>query len=605
MQLFLLKFGRRGLSSIVGGIIITSLAVLILGTLFVVGLQSTRSVQEANLLANKIQTELKLTTILASENVTGSTRYLTLKNVGPVRAYIKWLIVNIDNSKVALDLYGFVKDAVALNNLGVYLVGYSGLSNMSVGNNDGVLILEPGGYMVLKLPYDFIPREIITAEGKIVNLRYALSNTTVAQTAASVIVWPINLASVLGGILNNESSNVVTVNSNEIQQPTTSSLGVGMKRGSDKAQMYYMVLAYQFTNVTINLYGYSSSWTWRGRSLRVTGFHFGNAYIGLDPEWTKARIGSPKYTVVLTPYDPGGCSYCNILNVTFPNGTTLQFRMDSDFPYGWRLIINGFRPENSSSIRLRYLQTYYGIDVNATGVNTLGLWWLYGKTMADEAWIRMIGHADKILIYKDVPGDLEFSYRPFFFTMDVDNDGIPEFVFATEDVNYGDQHTCNDWLYGVYGGVQSYDDWSVKPFWINITGPAYEIPGKQYAMVTVTIRVYFHDNLGGDVDEVDHADRVIFGVYLVDSSGKIVNSREYEYQELMNLEDTYPPNRNFFVMTVPLLVPDINDTYHIAIMFQDPYDDCYHTDFTAATYMDDGDFILAIEWLGLTFYARG
>ncbi len=602
--MFHIRRRRRGLSSIVGGIIITSLAVLILGTLFVVGLQSTRSVQEANILANKIQTEIKLTTVTASENITGNAKYLTLKNTGPVRALLKWLIINVNGSKIALDLYGFVKNPSALNNLGIYLVSYYKLSNVSIQNNDGVLILEPGGYITLKMPYNLVPKEVITAEGKIINIEYQalLPNATVAQTATSVVVWPINLATLVSGILTNASSSgsVLSVNASEIQQPTQNSLGTGMMRYN-----HYLVLAYDLKDVTIKLSGQFNG---------ARGFWYGDALIGLDPTWTRVRSGPATYTIGLTTFMPG-CYQCNILTVTFANGTQKVFHMDYDFSDGWRMVILGFVPSSSTDLELRYSNPKYGINADLTGINALGIWWDYGEREnyedGGQAWIYANGTAKEVLIYKAVPGAfVEFSYRPFFYTMDVDNDGIPEFIFSTEDAGPGWAGTCNDYALraGSMWPLRSsllMDDWSVKPFWINITGSAYQIPGLKYAMVTVAIRVYFHDNLGDDVNEVDYANRTIFGIYLISSSGKIVSAREYDYQELAALEDTYPPNRNFFVMNVPLIVPDLNDTYHIGIMFQDPYDDCYHTYYNAGLQgYDDGDFTVAIEWLGLTFYAR-
>ena len=69
------------------------------------------------------------------------------------------------------------------------------------------------------------------------------------------------------------------------------------------------------------------------------------------------------------------------------------------------------------------------------------------------------------------------------------------------------------------------------------------------------------------------------------------------------MEDTYPPNKNFLVQTISLIVPDTpGKTYYISIMFQDPYSNCY-IDSVVCGY-DDGDFTLAIEWLGVVYYAR-
>ena len=627
---------RKALSSIIGGIIITGLAVIILGTLFTIGLQSARKVQEANNLANMIQYEIKLSSIAASENVTGSTAYLTLKNVGPVKVMLKWLILDVGSKKVAVDLYGFVKNPTAMKELGLSLVKMVNAGNYSVSKDVGSIYVDPGGYVVISMPASYKALDVVTVDGKVISItNFAANSSTVSKVstaASSVIVWPINLADVLTGLLSGTgtSSSVVSVNPQEIQQPTQNSLGVGMERYGK-----HLVLVADLKDVNVTLYGYNVTQTWWGTTQKsLVGFMFGNAYIGLDPVWTRNRVGPAKYVVALTTYDPG-CSYCNIMNVTFPNGTVKTYHMDSDFPLGWRLVIKGFTPDKPQDIWLRYyvntesqnlndiykqgaeVGSYY-INVNATGLKTLGLWWLYGNRIADASWLWMKGKAEEVLIYADEPGEEQFSYRPFFYVMDVDNDGIPEFVFATEDDGFGWAGTCNDYVVcdapsctdtiitpiGIERGLLL-DDWSVKPFWVNITNPAYLIPGNKYAMVTVTIRIYFHDNLGDDIQEVDFSNRVLFGIYLINSEGKIVNSREYDYQELSVLEDTFPPNQNFFTMTVSLLVPNTNDTYHIGIMFQDPYDDCYHTYYHEGNVgYDDGDFIMAIEWLGLTFYSR-
>ena len=161
------------------------------------------------------------------------------------------------------------------------------------------------------------------------------------------------------------------------------------------------------------------------------------------------------------------------------------------------------------------------------------------------------------------------------------------------------------------------DDWSTKKFLVNLTG--YTVNGADMAFVQVAIKLYFHDNLYDNpahrgnlyslTEEIYYNNRPVIGLYVVDAeTGKIVSSREWQYQELDNYENTFPPSKSSVVLTATLPIPQ-SGIYYLAIGFLDPYSnsaiDYYLTNWECSGEgKDDGDFIIAIEVIGLTYYAR-
>ncbi len=574
------KVWRRGVSSIIGAIIAIAIVLSILTTLTLFGFGAFGAQQQSIDYVRSLELARQMENIVISYNDTtkGST-IITLTNNGSVRVDMKSMLYRDENGMDhILDLWLVALNATQVNAAGIYLRSLvnGGIYNVSTSN--GYTYLMPGGEMSFEVKGKVRPLSVITATGNVIRVP-EIANIVVGNytpVAGSVIIYPINLGTIED--LTNRTD--ISVDPDELVPPTPGNLGKGMM----SVGRHYIVYK-TYTNAYITTYSY---------------FGFGNLVIGYNPAWTKNRVGPPKYNILITgPYRP----YYTTGGWITINGTT--YYPDADSPSGWRIKIIGFQPDTDDDIRVRYYSSNYGINIYATGSDTLGLYYYanYYSSVVDDAYVYLKGRAEKVVIYYKASGQEEYSYEPFFFSADVDGNGNPEWVFMSEDTDFGDQNSLNDALTSsCYYSNYIYDDWSVRPFFVNLSG--YTINGQTVAMVLVAFRMHFHDNLGGDVDEVDHSDRTLVGVYLVDSeTGQIVSSREYDYQELMNLEDTYPPNTNFFVETISLIVPDTNKTYFVAFAFQDPYSD-YCVDPSVTRYHDDGDFTMRIEWLGMSFFAR-
>lgn len=574
------KFMRKGVSSVIGAIIAIAIVLSILTSLTIFGFGAFSAQQQSIDYARSIELARQVENLVITYDTTASDNTLvTITNNGSVRVDIKAFVYrDSDGADHILDLWLVALNSTQVTAAGIYLrnLQNGGIYNATPSN--GYVYLSPGGLMSFEVKGSIKPISVITGTGNVIRIPEitTIIGGNYTPVAGSVIIYPINLGTVED--LTNRTD--ISVDPDKLVPPTPGNLGRGMK----SLGKHYVVYA-EYTNAYIKTYSY---------------FGYGNLVIGYNPAWTKNRAGPPKYNILITgPYRP----YYTTGGWIRVNGTT--FYPDAESPTGWRIKIIGFQPDTDSDIHVRYYSSSYGIDINAYGTDTLGLYYYanYYSSVVDDAYLYLEGRAEKVVIYYTESGQVEYSYEPFFFSADVDGNGNPEWVFMTEDTNFGDQNSLNDaFTWSCYYAGYVYDDWSVSPFYVNLTG--YAINGKTVAMVLVALRMHFHDNVGGDVDEIDHANRPLMGVYLIDAeTGEIVSSREYDYQELMNLEDTYPPNTNFFVETVSLIVPDTNKTYFVAFGFQDPYSD-YCADPSAYRYHDDGDFTMRIEWLGMTFFAR-
>ena len=595
---------RKGVSSIIGAIIAIAIVLSILTSLILFGFGAFSAQQQSIDYARSIELARQMENLVITYNTTNGSTFITITNNGSVRVDIKSLLYrdsnNIDH---ILDLWLVGLNATQVTNAGIYLKALNNGGIYNATPTNGYVYLSPGGAITLMIEGKITPISVVTATGNVIRAPQIINTGSGNYTAVagSVLIYPIALGTVTD-LLNRTD---ITVDEDELLPPTVGNYGTGMK-SYNKAY----VVAYEFENV----------------SVYTSGLRFGNLIVGYNPKWTIKRVGPTKFNILITgPYLPGS-SDGGTLDV---GGTPLP--LDELYPSGWRVKIIGFEPSTPDGIHVYYENTSYGIYLDRYGNDTLGRYY-YASIFNNkdfqivDAYIELNGVAEKVIVYRMTYTTSDYSYEPFLFSADVDGNGMPEIIFMTEDRRFGDQNSFNDVYYlgksviyttpdvcrvtiskGSGGSSKEYyyriyDDWSVKPFFINLTG--YPIKGSDTAMVIVAMRLYFHDNVGGDVDEIDHADRPLIGVYLIDlDTGQIASSREYDYQELMNLEDTFPANQNYIMETVPLIVPDTDHTYIVAFGFQDPYSD-YCDDNTLTLYHDDGDFTVAIEWLGMTFYAR-
>ena len=333
------------------------------------------------------------------------------------------------------------------------------------------------------------------------------------------------------------------------------------------------------------------------------GFAAGNVIIGYSP---KSSVEPKRYSIMISGVDfdmlvdnpdesiiKFGDYQCTADGWTWDcNFDALRYLVLNDYVYrsgGFRIIIKDFE----GSICIEYNNTEY-INNTALGV------YFYGG-IAVPMVLKLSGYAANVTVYIASESNNIGGAQPYFFFTDTDGNGLPEMFFVTEDFEYGHVDSIGDYRCNNYGCYDLLDK-SLYPLWIIFSSNEYVVDSSKYAQVLFTIRLYFHDNAGGDTDDVDDPKKGLFGIYLIDpETGEIVSSREFIYQELDDIEDTWPPNTNFVTFTIPLIVPNTGKKYYIAMAFQDPY---YYRSYQGYD-IDDVDFTLGIEWVGLSYFYRG
>jgi len=330
----------------------------------------------------------------------------------------------------------------------------------------------------------------------------------------------------------------------------------------------------------------------------VSGYVYYTAlYLGFDASWTMTRSGTARYSMMIV--------------ATSRWGGDLGIGRDKygfgNYP-AYRIVIYGF----SGSITVRY--TYYDLArgrwitihrSNAAEPSDVVGIYLYGQyygyyTGAATSRIYLDGHAEKVLVYVRTTlcgFSTEVSYTPFTIIADFDNNGYPEILFTTEDALfdaedewYGNDHDTTRFSWTDI----DLNDVSDKPFRIVFRG--YPIDSTKYAAVQIAIRYYFHDNAARDEEEIQTNDWIV-RVGLIDAqTGDEASYYELRFQTLTRYEDTYPPDWDYRIDVVLLLVPNTGHTYYLFVEFRDPY--------TSYSYIDDADVMIAIEYLSMTYISR-
>ena len=554
---------RKGISTLIGAIIAIGLLVIVFGTVIQMVTAASYRMSYKMEAIERLSKERELENVVVKAITSVNNTKITITNNGSSIVLIKWLEARVGDKLYMIDMYSAANNASNL---------LTPVRFVNATAEKDYLIIRIGGLAEFE-GQNIDPIALVTATGNVIKIEKISESTTTefAQTAGAVVVYPVTL----GANLLNRTD--ITVDPDELTVPTEDNLGAGMKTYG----YHYVVVA-----------------TYKNVSVYATSLHFGNLIVGYSPDWTMNRVGPPKYDILVTgPYYPGSYFY-----TTLKVGSD-TYRLDYQYSAGWRVKIIGFRPNTDNDLYVYYRNDAYDILKTASGSDTLGMWFYGSPATYSEGYVKLIGTADEVRIYRRAPGEYEFSYEPYFITADTDGNGNPEYLFITEDLKWGHADSLNDALTNrCYYSWRIYDDWSVKPFFINLTG--YTIDSTKIALVTVAFRIYFHDNVGDDIDEISSANRWLIGVYLIDAdTGDVAEVREYNYQELSVLEDTYPPNTNYLVQTVTMLLPNNGHKYFIAFGFQDPYSDACK-DPEAAFGTNDGDFSIGIEWLGISFYAR-
>ena len=304
--------------------------------------------------------------------------------------------------------------------------------------------------------------------------------------------------------------------------------------------------------------------------------------VGFSGGWSLTREGPPIYSILLTT----DYNYYSDITIASDN-TSINIGELLENYKGVRLVIYGYQGD----ISLYDANSGSNLDNNGNPANVIGIR-LYGQ-YAGTSWVKLNGTADKVYVYvrNDTCGNSEnVSYTPYTILGDFDNNGNSELLFITEDGFFQDSY----WIpgddtdrWGSY--IVDLNDYSSEPITFYFKG--YPIDSNKYAAVQVTIRYYFHDDAPGDENEIDY-DRWILRIGFYDPDNKTLTSYyELRYQYLTKLEDTYPPNWDYRIDTIQLLVPQTGKTYYIGLQFRDPY--------AATSTDDDADLMLGVEYLSL------
>jgi len=208
--------------------------------------------------------------------------------------------------------------------------------------------------------------------------------------------------------------------------------------------------------------------------------------------------------------------------------------------------------------------------------------------------LTLSGSADRVLIYTnssrarwDVVG-----LEPYYSVGDLDGNGYPEYIFATQDFNVGGSSSVND-------RISSYNvnvvDYSVAP--LRIVFRDLPIDSNRYANAIVSLRLFYWDNSQDDISDNDN--RVILRVGLYDpSSRSFVYSTSLSYYELCRYRSVKPFSVSYIVKDFLLYVPPSpsDKTYYVAIEVVDPY--------SISGNRNDADIILGIEYIGVVLGAK-
>jgi len=287
------------------------------------------------------------------------------------------------------------------------------------------------------------------------------------------------------------------------------------------------------------------------------------------------------------PSSSGPAHITNVkVYVVAPDGAQYLYTLET----GEKIVIRGFRGTIKVFPSMNYEVDKEGKNITAVCAMFFYKYYRDESTTYDEAAICITGRAKVIEVYKHVYKEYT-GYRNYMFVGDFDGNGLNEIVFNTIHIWYGGKSTKgNDWDANIHRDEKSVTelklvlkDYGGKPY---ITGAKF---------ITVYIKFYFLDNAGDDWDELDANEWIFFvALYEVTSDGKYVEymRKEWKYQQLMTLEDTYPPSMSSITESASFPC-DPNKKYVVVVGIQDPYGN---------DSLGDADIVIGIEYLGITYY---
>jgi len=242
----------------------------------------------------------------------------------------------------------------------------------------------------------------------------------------------------------------------------------------------------------------------------------------------------------------------------------------------------------------------------------LGVWY-YGY--ANSLCFNMSGYASQVLIFEPSDSEGYTTYYPYIYLGDVDGDGLVDFMVVTESVGYGSVSKIDD----SYDNGWSYIDMSTASsipltLYINLSAlTGYRngaIPGALYSGIYLFINFWFHDDSYPDTEQLnDNPDtRILLRVVLINASNPsdVIDIRDYAYQEVANYHQTLIWNVSegalYYSKLSQLIYVPIppKGVWRLAIQIQDPY----YEEKSDDSYVDDADFTIGIEIMGVILLYR-
>ncbi|MCE4606468.1 MAG: hypothetical protein F7B59_03955 [Desulfurococcales archaeon] len=561
---------RLGISSIIVAIILLP---VIFGVLaYSIYNLRTQYVMYSNLLANQEYRALSHTeSVSGIIKTTADTVILELINNGLSTSTVKYVMVkvNLTEGSNLLFIINLTNDKFNT----AYPIKSINITG-SVKQNQG-LILPPGSRAVITIEFnsdvESASAGAVTIYGTYIQFKPPVESV-VSTVSTTLVMFTVPSLTDL-----RTRSDVEVLDSNEtLAIGSPEDPGTGMTLASPGSGLWCLYAAYNNANLTGTI----------SYSVEAIGFSGG---------WSLTREGPPSYSILATT-DYHYNIYGNNLEISNSTKTINIGNILSQYGYqAVRIIAYDFKgfiekdnvnnTQNPASVVGIGLYGHYNPDTNR-----------YDR----ESKLYLNGTADKVYVYvrNDTCGSSKYvSYSPYLILGDFDNNGYTELLFITED-GYFDYYGYDG--YENYVNSNSYgppdlDDYSSEPLTFVFKG--YPIDSNKYVAVEVTIRYYFHDNVGGDEQALD-VNHWILNLGLFDpENNSIIPYYKLRYQYLTKMEDTYPPSWDYSIDTVQILIPPTGKTYYLALQFRDPFNET--TSGLLGSTRIGGDIMLGVEYLSI------
>lgn len=526
----------RGISAIIAGAIVFAVLFMVFYAYSAL-MQHQLSTMQAAMRSFSAQREY-YSSISGSYVVDGNTLTVSLRNNGLRTVGIAKLYV--DANVAGTRIRTLVPPE---NSTSTWLIsGVTVLGNVT----DGILVLGPGKTATISIEFQEQPvvngLALVTSDGFVLSLREITRTQEQNLTSAIAIASSSNLGDlIINSLFNLSNPNLTIVNRDQVLAPgSPDDPGSGVASAGDGVWCLYG----EIDNATLS----------------------GTAY----------------YEVLISGYYPGTTDKYDMMFTVFSGSSEGDLVIEND---SVKVKLSDLESQYPlvKVVAYKYSgyisNTYYYSDASGNCnqvTKTIGEFYFGNLESCGASKITLNGTAERVFIYvraSSCGGSDETSYMPFLLVADTDGNTYPEIIFNTVDFEFGDQNKAGDDRYLARWGWYYYsldaDDVSTQPFIMVIK--TIPLDSSKYDAVIVSFRFFFFDDAGGDQEELD-TNSWIFKIGLYDpETGQLYGAQEFKYQQLMGLEDTYPPSTAFDVRTVTLLLPKTGKTYYVAVEFQDPY----------------------------------